>query len=168
MPALPLTFLWEGRLARGKLAILDGDPGLGKSLVTLDLAARVTTGRRGPTTPRPARRVTCVIVNCEDGAGDTIRPRLEALGADLDRVYVLRGRKVNGDRVAPDVPARPAARWRGVVRDSGGQAGGHRPDHGVPRRDDLHRQRPERAAGAVAAGGRWRRRPAARSCWCGT
>ena len=50
----PLAWFWPGHLALGKLAILDGDPGLGKSLVTLDLSARLTTGReflmaaRGP------------------------------------------------------------------------------------------------------------------------
>ena len=40
-----VTWLWPGRLARGKLAMLEGDPGLGKSLVCLDLCARITTGR---------------------------------------------------------------------------------------------------------------------------
>jgi hypothetical protein len=72
------------------LAILDGDPGLGKSLVTLDLCARLSTGRPfpdGSASPGPA---AAVILNGEDGAEDTIRPRLEALGADLGRVFVLR------------------------------------------------------------------------------
>src|SRR5262245_65063804 len=44
----PVAWLWPGRLALGKLAILDGDPGLGKSLVTLDLCARLSTGQPFP------------------------------------------------------------------------------------------------------------------------
>ena len=43
-----LDWLWEKRIPRGELTILDGDPGLGKSLITLDLAARITTGRPMP------------------------------------------------------------------------------------------------------------------------
>jgi RecA-family ATPase len=43
-----VTWLWPGRLARGKLSIIDGDPEIGKSLITLDLCARITTGRCFP------------------------------------------------------------------------------------------------------------------------
>ena len=46
-----LTWLWPGRLAEGKLALFDGDPGRGKSLVSLDLCARVTTGPTDVPTP---------------------------------------------------------------------------------------------------------------------
>src|SRR5947199_2428072 len=85
-----VTWLWPGRLALGKLAILDGDPGLGKSLVTLDVCARLSTGRPFPDgSPGPGVG-SALILNREDGAEDTIRPRLQALGADLARVFVLR------------------------------------------------------------------------------
>jgi putative DNA primase/helicase len=84
----PLSWLWPGRLALGKLALLDGDPQLGKSLLTLDLCARLSTGRPFPDgTPSPGP-ATSLIFNAEDGAADTILPRLRALGADLDRVLV--------------------------------------------------------------------------------
>src|SRR5437764_7462085 len=84
----PVSWLWPGRLALGKLAILDGDPGLGKSLVTLDLCARLSTGRPFPDgSPGPGVG-TAIVLNGEDGAEDTIRPRLQALGADLERVFV--------------------------------------------------------------------------------
>jgi predicted ATP-dependent serine protease len=43
-----VDWLWEGRLPSGQLAILDGDPGIGKSLMLLDLCARITTGRAFP------------------------------------------------------------------------------------------------------------------------
>jgi hypothetical protein len=85
-----LSWLWPGRLALGKLAILDGDPGLGKSLVTLDLCARLSTGRPFPDGAQGLSVPTSAIVlNAEDSARDTVRPRLHALGADLDRVFVL-------------------------------------------------------------------------------
>ena len=88
----PLSWLWPGRLALGKLALLDGDPGLGKSLVTLDLCARLSTGRPFPDGSPGPGPASSIILNGEDGDGDTIRPRLQALGADLDRVFVLEPR----------------------------------------------------------------------------
>jgi hypothetical protein len=87
--AQPVTWLWPGRLALGKLALLDGDPDRGKSLVSLDLCARLSTGRPWPDgTPSPGPQ-SSVIINAEDGEDDTICPRLRALGADLGRVFFL-------------------------------------------------------------------------------
>jgi putative DNA primase/helicase len=86
----PVSWLWPGRLALGKLAMLDGDPGLGKSLVTLDLCARLSKGRSLPDGAPGPGRAAAIVLNGEDSAEDTIRPRLEALGADLKRVFVLR------------------------------------------------------------------------------
>jgi hypothetical protein len=87
----PVRYLWRGRVPFGKITILDGDPGLGKSTIALDMAARLTTGRPMPredeATSSPAN---VVIVSAEDDAGDTLRPRLEAAGADLTRVHELR------------------------------------------------------------------------------
>ncbi len=96
MPILPvrdvvaqsLSWLWPDRIPLGKLSILDGDPDLGKSLLTLDLAARLSTGRPFPDgrpSPGPAN---ALILSAEDSAHDTISPRLAKLGADLDRVFV--------------------------------------------------------------------------------
>jgi hypothetical protein len=85
-----VSWLWESRLGIGKLSILDGDPGLGKSLLALDLCARLSTGRPWPDGkpgPGPARSL---VLAGEDGPEDTVRPRLAALGADLDNVFVLR------------------------------------------------------------------------------
>jgi hypothetical protein len=69
--------------------MLDGDPGLGKSLVALDLCARLSTGRPfpdGAASPGPAG---ALVICAEDNTADTVRPRLESLGADLTRVFVL-------------------------------------------------------------------------------
>ncbi len=83
-----LRWLSRGRLAAGKLTILDGDPGLGKSTLLADWAARVSRGQPLPDGDAcPPRGV--VLLSAEDGVADTIRPRFEAAGADLDRVLVL-------------------------------------------------------------------------------
>ena len=83
-----VAWLWPGRLALGKLTILDGDPGLGKSTLLYDLAARITTGRAMPD-GAPTQPGGVLILSTEDGIGDTIRPRLEAAGADLARCLVV-------------------------------------------------------------------------------
>lgn len=85
----PITWIWPGRLAAGKLALLVGDPGLGKSWITLDVAAHVSTGRTWPdgsAAPIPSH---VLLMSGEDGVADTIRPRLDALGADVTRVHHL-------------------------------------------------------------------------------
>ena len=97
----PVDWFWSSRLAFGRPALLEGDPGLGKSLVALDLCARLSTGRPFPDghpCPGPA---ASVVINAEDSATDTIRPRLHALGADLDRVFVL-----HPEAADPDGPLR--------------------------------------------------------------
>src|SRR5438132_10782802 len=74
-------------LPRGKLVILDGNPGMGKSLITLDLCARITTGRPFFPDGPAVEPANVVVLNAEDSGADIVLPRLKALGADLDRVY---------------------------------------------------------------------------------
>lgn len=101
----PVPWLWPNRLALGKLAILDGDPGLGKSLITLDLGARLTTGRPFPdSSPAPAP-ANVLVFNAEDAVTDTLRPRLLALGADLDRCFIVEA-EADGPADALSVPGR--------------------------------------------------------------
>jgi hypothetical protein len=82
-----VEWLWPGYLAIGNLAILDGDPGLGKSMVTLDLAARVTTGRAWPDGVDGAAPAAVLLLCSEDPEG-VIDRRLQALGADRQRVFL--------------------------------------------------------------------------------
>ena len=93
-----VAWLWPGRIPLGKITVLAGDPGLGKSFITLDIAARVSTGAPWPDdldTPQPARSV--VLLSAEDDIGDTILPRLEGARANLKRIAALRGiRKPTG------------------------------------------------------------------------
>ena len=88
IPEVPLTWLWNGRLPRAKLTILAGEPGIGKSLLAADLAARVTCGAAWP--DGEAGVSGEVLLLCaEDDAGDTVRPRISAAGGDVRRIYVL-------------------------------------------------------------------------------
>jgi RecA-family ATPase len=83
-----VEWLWPGRLPLGKLAVLDGDPGLGKSVVTLDVAARLSVGLELPD-GQPCEPAGVVLLSAEDGLRDTIRPRLDAAGADSERIFAL-------------------------------------------------------------------------------
>jgi hypothetical protein len=88
-----VSWLWPGRIPLGKLTIIEGDPGLGKSVLTLDLAARVTRGLAMPFEKSEAGEdrepAGVVLLSAEDGLADTIRPRLDAAGADVARVLAL-------------------------------------------------------------------------------
>jgi len=86
--AEPVSWLWPGYLPAGKVVVLDGDPGLGKSVLTLDLAARVSTGALMPDGTEPVKGAV-LILSAEDGLGDTIRPRLDAAGADCYQVITI-------------------------------------------------------------------------------
>lgn len=83
-----VSWLWRGRIARGKIAILEGDPEVGKSYVSLALATAVTLGTGLPGEDRQDPG-SVLFLTAEDGLGDTIRPRAEDMGADLQRIYCL-------------------------------------------------------------------------------
>jgi AAA domain len=100
-----VRWLWSGRIPCGKLVILDGDPALGKSTMTLDWSARVSTGSPWPDGSTLDGPGAVLIVSGEDGVADTIRPRLEAHGADLSRVYCW-DHVTEGERERP--PSLPA------------------------------------------------------------
>jgi hypothetical protein len=84
----PVRWLWEQRIAIGKLCLIAGEPGLAKSQVTLWLAAAVTTGEELPS-GGAAPRGSVVILSAEDAPEDTIIPRLKAVGADLNRICII-------------------------------------------------------------------------------
>ena len=87
-----VEMLWPGRIPLGKLAILAGVPGTGKTMLACDMAARVTTGRAWPDdhdTPNPVGDV--LLLSCEDGLADTIRPRLDHAEANADRIIAIQG-----------------------------------------------------------------------------
>jgi putative DNA primase/helicase len=85
-----ISWLWEGRIPFGKLTLFSGNPDLGKSLVTLDIAARATTGRDWPDGRNTTKPCDVLILSAEDDPSDTIVPRLMACDADVARVHFLR------------------------------------------------------------------------------
>ncbi len=99
-----LSWLWPGRVPLGKVALLVGDPGLGKSLLALDIAARVSRGLPWPEAGvGNAPQGSVLLLSAEDDAADTIRPRLEALGGDPANVRVLQAAR-QGACAEEDVP----------------------------------------------------------------
>lgn len=85
-----VNWLWPGRIPLGKVTLLVGDPGLGKSFIAADISARVShadsTWPDGGDVPHG----DAIILSSEDSPSDTIRPRIEAMGGDVNRVHVLR------------------------------------------------------------------------------
>ncbi len=86
-----VRWLWFPRIPLGKLTLFDGDPDVGKSTVSIDIAARVSNGAAMPDLSASGLTAPAavILVSAEDGAADTIRPRLDAAGADVGRVHLL-------------------------------------------------------------------------------
>jgi len=87
--AVDVDWIWPGRLARGKYALIAGDPGLGKSSIMLDVTARLS--KPGSTWPdgTAAPFGKTLLLSAEDGIADTIRPRVDRFGGDPEQIYVL-------------------------------------------------------------------------------
>lgn len=81
-----IDWLWPRRIPRGKVSLVAGQPGRGKSQLSLHMAAQVSNGGKWPDGAR-CPQGSVVIVSCEDDVTDTIVPRLIAAGADLSRCY---------------------------------------------------------------------------------
>src|SRR4051812_2969179 len=84
-----VAWLWRGYVALGKVTVLDGRPGLGKSAMTLDVAARVSRGASMPDGTPGVRPANVILVTAEDDWADTVVPRLMAANADLGRIFRL-------------------------------------------------------------------------------
>jgi putative DNA primase/helicase len=94
-----LDWLWPGRIPLGKLTLLAGDPGLGKSFVTLDIAARVSRGAAWPDLPLLKQSPGGVVLfNAEDDLADTIAPRLDKAEADDRNILAVEGVTMMGQR----------------------------------------------------------------------
>lgn len=93
-----IRWAWRDHFALGKLSLIEGDPGDGKSLLTVDLAARWSNGSPMPDGSTYDGPYVVILVSAEDDPADTIVPRLLAAGARLEHVYLI----THG--LTPDVP----------------------------------------------------------------
>ncbi|MCL2647108.1 MAG: AAA family ATPase [Phycisphaerales bacterium] len=95
-----IQWLWPGRVPLGRITLLVGRPGEGKSFLTTDMAAHITTGTPWPDgSDCPAGSV--ILVSAEDDPGDTIRPRLDAHNANVRKVHLLSAVRRGGNDGQP-------------------------------------------------------------------
>lgn len=103
----PVRWLWYPYIAIGKITLLQGDPGDGKSTMMMNLIAEITTGGAFPD-GKPLEQPQRVIYQCsEDGVADTIKPRLEEQGADCSKVAFI-NEEVNSGLTLDDERIRDA------------------------------------------------------------
>jgi putative DNA primase/helicase len=93
-----VKWLWPGRIPLGELTMIVGDPGLGKSQICASLASVVTNGGLWPVDRNQAEQGSVLILSAEDNVRHTIRPRLDAAGADVTRCHTLQAVKRTDDR----------------------------------------------------------------------
>ncbi|MDR1633996.1 MAG: AAA family ATPase [Bifidobacteriaceae bacterium] len=104
-----VEWLWPRYLPAGKLVVFDGDPSVGKSTLTLDLAARCSTGEPWPDGAPNGVARDVLLLSAEDGLADTIVARLDAARADRSRIHALRavigtGSHNDGQPEPPSLP----------------------------------------------------------------
>ena len=87
----PVQWLWHNRIPLGKLSLIVGDPGVGKSFLMIYLASHVTTGESWPDISDPIPQGSVIILTAEDGLADTVRIRADAAGADAGKIKILEG-----------------------------------------------------------------------------
>ena len=115
-----IRWLWPGWLAKGKLHILAGAGGTGKTTLLLSLIATITTGGRWPDGSRCGEPGNALIWSSEDDPADTLVPRLAAAGADLNRVHIIQGRINAQGEADPFDPANDIALLRATANEIGG------------------------------------------------
>jgi putative DNA primase/helicase len=116
---LAITWLWDGWLPAGKLTILAGTAGTGKTTLALGLAAALTSGGRWPDGLHCKQHGNVLIWSSEDNPADTLVPRLIASGADMKRCHFIEGITENGESVPFD-PAQDISELHKAVERIGG------------------------------------------------
>ena len=87
--ATEINWLWYPYIPYGKITVIQGDPGDGKTTVVLAIAAAITTGTSLPESKEAAAPMSVIFQTAEDGLSDTIKPRLVQSSADCERVIVI-------------------------------------------------------------------------------
>jgi len=83
-----VDWLWTNRIPIGRLTLIDRDPGSGKSWFSLVIASAITKAAALPFGQKPTSPGNVLLMSCEDGYADTVRPRLDQLGADVSRIAI--------------------------------------------------------------------------------
>jgi len=110
---VPVQWLWFPRFALGKVSLLVGNPGVGKSFASLDIVSRISTGALWPdgeNLPDGSNRApqgSSLLLTAEDGLDDTVRPRLDRMGGDCSRIFAIQGSywESDSEKESSDFPA---------------------------------------------------------------
>lgn len=115
----PICWMWQGWLAAGKMHVLGGAPGTGKTTIAMGLAATVSTGGRWPDGTRSSMVGNVVIWSGEDDPADTLIPRLAMADANLQRIFFIDDIRQGGERRSFD-PARDMESLQCKLAEIGG------------------------------------------------
>jgi putative DNA primase/helicase len=118
MQVAPIRWVWPGWIAKGKMHIIGGQPGAGKSTLAMRIGATISAGARWPD-GTVATRGNVIIWSGEDDPMDTLVPRLAASGADRERIYFVSDvADCRGKR--PFDPAKDIERLQSAIKAVGG------------------------------------------------
>jgi predicted ATP-dependent serine protease len=84
-----IEWLWYPFIPYGKLTIIQGDPGDGKTTLVLNIAAKLSKGEGLEPEMNPSNPINVIYQTAEDGLSDTVKPRLELAGADCEKILVI-------------------------------------------------------------------------------
>ena len=84
-----IEWLWYPFIPYGKLTIVQGDPGDGKTTLILNIAAKLSKGEGLDDAMKLTEPMNIIYQTAEDGLADTVKPRLEKAGADCERIVVI-------------------------------------------------------------------------------
>ena len=118
IPALPILWLWPGWLPLGKMTILAGAGGCGKTNLSLALIATITTGGFFPDGLRCENPGKVLIYSTEDDPADTLKPRLIANDADISKVSFIAGRTNHEGKLEPFDPAKDFPKIEKYIKDN--------------------------------------------------
>ena len=93
-----IDWVWPEKIARGELCIIAGEPGASKTMVAVDLAARVSIGDTVPLSDKKICKGNVVFLTSENDPAKVLRPRLVAAGADLSKVYLISSSLIEKDK----------------------------------------------------------------------
>jgi len=85
----PVQWFWQNYIPLGRASLLSGDPNVGKSWLALDLTARLSRGLAWPDGSPGTGPANAIYLSVEDNAADTLRPRIDGLGGDPQRISIL-------------------------------------------------------------------------------